>query len=339
MPENDVKVFDFAAVIADVGGPELIHLVTQSPPDPRAGEVVVRNAAGGVNNIDLLLRDGSAPLAALPHVLGVEGSGTIFSVGTGVSRFAVGDRVMWLGKPGAGGYGRYSSLNAEYVVPVGLDVDLVLAAATPVTYATAHHMLFDYADLRAGDWILVRSAAGGVGTAALQLARNAGLRAIGIADCSKLDHVRANGAVDVVDYKSESVVARVADITGGSGIALALNSTAGGTIAEDLETLAPFGQVVSFGHLAGPPSGSAADLLLPYFAKSIGIRVSDIFTYYDADPAGMRRTLEALAADLAAGRIEPNVFRTFPLEQAADAHRLLQSRGTSGKLVLKHEPA
>lgn len=184
--------------------------------------------------------------------------------------------------------------------------------------------------------MLVRSAAGGVGTAILQLARNAGFRPLGIADGAKLAHVHANGAAAVIDYKRENVVTRVQQITGGQGVALSLNATAGQTIVEDLKTLAPLGQVISFGHLAGPPEGSAADLLLPYFNKSVGIRVSDIYTYYDADPTGMRRTLEKLAADLAVKRIDPQVFRSFPLAEAGQAHRLLESGGARGKLVLRH---
>jgi NADPH2:quinone reductase len=195
-------------------------------------------------------------------------------------------------------------------------------------------MLFDYGRLEAGSWVLVRSAAGGVGVAALQLARNAGFRAIALTDKAKHDFVLANGAFAAIDYKESSVFDQVMQLTEGRGVEVCLNAVAGSTIAEDLMLLSPMGQVISFGHLAGPPTGSAADLLMTHFTKSVGIRVSDIYTYYAADPAGLSATLSKMASDLRAGRIVPQVFDVQPVASVAKAHANLETGTVRGKVVV-----
>ncbi len=307
-------------------------------PRPTAGkgQVVIRNYAAGVNNVDTMIRRGALPPEAtpLPHVLGVEGAGVVDAVGSSVEDLKVGERVMWFGTLGSGGYGQFTVIDAQYVAAIGASVSFQAAAATPVAYATAHHMLFDYGRPKPGSWVLVRSAAGGVGAAALQLARNAGLQAIAVADGEKLAFAKANGAVAAFDYKQGALVDRVLELTEGRGVDLALNSVAGPTVEEDLKMLAPFGQVISFGHLAGLPTGSAADLLMPYFNKSVGIRVSDIYSYYTGDPQGLSATLRAIAGDLQAGRIEPQVFAVEPLAKAAEAHAHLESSAVRGKVVI-----
>ncbi|MBB6301324.1 quinone oxidoreductase family protein [Rhizobium leucaenae] len=299
------------------------------------GQLLIRNCATGVNNIDLMIRRGElAQAASLPFVPGVEGAGFVETVGAGVSGFEAGQRVMWFGPFTAGGYGQFVCIDARYVASIGEEVTFSAAAATPVAYVTAHHMLFDYGRLEAGSWVLVRSAAGGVGVAALQLARNAGFRAIALTDKTKHDFVLANGAFAAFDYKESSMFDQVMQLTGGRGVELSLNAVAGSTIADDLMLLSPMGQVISFGHLAGPPTGSAADLLMTHFTKSVGIRVSDIYTYYAANPQGLSATLAKVATDLRAGRIVPQVFEVQPLVAAAKAHASLESGKVRGKVVL-----
>lgn len=299
------------------------------------GQVLIRNCATGVNNIDLMIRRGElAQAAPLPFVPGVEGAGVVETVGPGVSEFEMGQRVMWFGPFAAGGYGQFVCIDARYVAPIGDAISFIAAAATPVAYVTAHHMLFDFKQMEAGDWVLVRSAAGGVGVAALQLARNAGLRAIALTDTAKHDFALANGAFAAFAHKDRTTFDRVMEITGGRGIGLSLNSVAGSTIAEDLMLLSPMGQLISFGHLGGPPEGSAADLLMSHFTKSVGIRVSDIYTYYRLDPAGLSATLNKITLDLQAGRIVPQVFEVQPLAAAAKAHASLESGSARGKAVI-----
>lgn len=299
------------------------------------GQLLIRNRAAGVNNVDLMVRRGElAQAAPLPFIPGVEGAGIVEEVGAGTCDFEAGQRVMWFGPFAAGGYGQFVCIDARYVAPIGEEIAFSAAAATPVAYVTAHHMLFDYGRLEAGSWVLVRSAAGGVGVAALQLARNAGFRAIALTDKAKHDFVMANGAFAAFDYKESSVFDRVMQLTGGRGVELSLNAVAGPTIAEDMMLLSPMGQVISFGHLAGPPTGSAADLLMTHFTKSVGIRVSDIYTYYAADPAGLSATLTKMATDLRVARIVPQVFDVQPLAAASKAHASLETGAVRGKVVI-----
>ncbi|SFN13986.1 NADPH2:quinone reductase [Pleomorphomonas diazotrophica] len=310
--------------------------VRQAPrPVAAKGELLIRNHAAGVNNIDLMIRRGElAKAVPLPFIPGVEGAGIVQEVGSGICDFEVGQRVMWFGPLSAGGYGQFVCVDARYVAPIGEEITFSAAAATPVAYVTAHHMLFDYGRLEAGSWVLVRSAAGGVGVAALQLARNAGFRTIALTDKAKHHFVLANGASAAFDYKEASVFDQVMKLTGGRGVELCLNAVAGSTIAEDLMLLSPMGQLISFGHLAGPPTGSAADLLMTHFTKSVGIRVSDIYTYYTIDPAGLSATLAKMATDLRGGRIVPQVFDVQPLAAVAKAHASLETGAVRGKVVI-----
>jgi len=329
-----------AAVLARVGGPDVLAVGEMPSRAPGPGEVRVRNRAAGVNFIDTIIRAGELPPGAmppLPHVLGVEGACVVDAIGDGVASLRVGQRVAWFGLPGAGGYGNETVIDARYVVPIADHVSFEAAAAIPANYATAHHMLFGLGDIDAGDWVLVRSAAGGVGTAILQLARNAGARTIAITSGGKLDFVREQGATEAIDYKREDVAARVRAIVGDTGVRLALNAVGGATVADDLGLLGPFGTVVSYGFLGGLPEGSIVDTLVPNFNRSVGLRVSDIYALYTARPATMAGVLQALYADLAAGRISPVIHRSRPIAEAGDAHRDLSGGDVQGKLVLVHD--
>lgn len=330
------------ALLRTTGGPDVLALAEAPPPRVGAGQVVVRNHAAGVNAIDLLIRRGDLPPAAmpaLPHVLGVEGAGVVEAVAPDVAGLAVGDRVLWFGTLGSGGYGALSAVDARYVARVGEGVGMAQAAASPVIYTTALHMLEDYRTLAAGDWVLVRSAAGGVGAAALQLCRLLGLRAIAVTTAGKLDYVRSQGATAAIDYLSGDVPAQVRALVGDEGVALALNPVGGGTVAEDLALLQARGQLVIFGFLGGLPEGTFAEALAPHFNRSVGVHVSDIYTFYQADPAGTAARLAWIAAAIADGRLEPPVGATFDLSEAGAAHRALEGGSARGKLVLLHPGA
>jgi NADPH:quinone reductase len=231
----------------------------------------------------------------------------------------------------------HTTIDARYVAPIADAVSFERAAAAPVAYATARHMLFDTVRAKTDDWILVRSAAGGVGSAIVQLARNAGLRTVALANSSKLDFVRAQGATVAFDYRRPDLIDSVRAATDGGGIALSLNPVGGATVAEDMALLAPMGTLISFGFLAGPPENSFAELLLPHFNRSVGLRVSDVYTSFAADPAVMTAHLAAIAAALASGDIAPPIEAALPLTKAAEAHRRLEAGEACGKLVLVHD--
>jgi len=306
-------------------------------PDPAPGQVLVRNRASGVNFVDALIRRGQVPptlMPALPFVPGVEGAGVIEAVGSGVG-LATGQSVMWFGPLGAGGYSELSLLDSVRVVPLSGTIDPITAAAVPVNYMTAYHMLFNLGGLQADDWVLVHAAAGGVGTAVLQLARRAGFRTIASVSTGKLEYALKAGALHAIDYRNEDVAARVREISNG-GVKLSLNPIGGTTIQQDVSCLAPLGQVVNFGFLNGLPEGTLATTLAANFTRSIGIRVSDIYTYFASNPTAFHSDFQHIAALLAEGQIQPRVHASLPREEAARAHRLLESGQVMGKLVLRH---
>lgn len=327
------------ALLRETGGPDVLALADAPPPRVGPGQVVVRNRAAGVNAIDLLIRSGALPPAvmpALPHVLGVEGAGVVEAVAPDVTGLAVGDRVLWFGTLGSGGYGALSAIDARYVARIAEGVGFVEAAGSPVIYTTALHMLDDYRTLVRGDWVLVRSAAGGVGVAALQLCRLRGLRAIAVTTDGKLEYTLSQGAAAAIDYRAGDVAAQVRAIVGDTGVALALNPVGGGTVAEDLGLLQARGQVVMFGFLGGLPETTLADALAPHFNRSVGVHVSDIYTFYQADPAGTAARLAWIAEAIADGGLSPPVTRAFDLGHAGRAHAALEGGSATGKLVLVH---
>lgn len=323
-----------------VFGAESLEAIELPRPVAGPGQVLIANRAAGVNNIDLLIRRGGvlpAEATPLPHILGVEGAGVIEAVGSGVDEVKEGDRVLWLGTLGAGGYGPYTAIDADYVAQIADSVSFEAAAAAPVSYATARNAIFTYGAPEPGSWVLIHSAAGGVGVAALQVARNTGLKTIALTTLGKLEFVRAQGADVAIDRSASDVIGEIHQATGEAGVALSLNSVAGATIIQDLQVLGDFGQIVSFGHLGGFPEGSASDLLMPYINKSVAIRTSDLYTLWRAKKKAFNAILHQIAEDLASGAISPQIHSVWSDLDAIAAHREFESGKTKGKIVLRHD--
>lgn len=326
----------YAVEITETGGPEVLRKVAREIPAPGAGEVLIRNHASAVNYIDTLIRRGEMPPGLgpdLPHVPGVEGAGVIEALGDGVDGFAVGDRVAWMGPVGAGGYGTHSVIGAPYVARIG-DLPFDQAAALPVNAMTAYHMLVNLGGAAAGKSVLVHAAAGGVGTMIQHIAKHLGMTVIASVSSKKIAYARAQGADHVIDYQSEDVTARVMDVTGGQGVDLSLNPIAGETLPADLEALGPFGTVVIFGFLAGPPAGSFGEELAKHFQKSVSVRVSGIYTYFDHRPQAFSADLATVFDLLRQGVLRPQIT-TLDIAEVAEAHRRLEAGETTGKLVLR----
>jgi NADPH2:quinone reductase len=325
-----------AIQITETGAPEILCPAEFATPAPGAGEILIRNRAAAVNFIDTIIRRGAMPkgmMPDLPHVPGVEGAGVIEALGDDVEGFAIGDRVAWIGPIGAGGYGSHSVVGAPYVTCLADNVKFATAAAMPVNAMTAWHMLVNLGQAQAGGSVLIHAAAGGVGTAAVQLAKHLGLTVIASVSTGKLDYAHAQGADHVIDYRQESVAARVKELTDGRGVDLTLNPIAGGSLKSDLEALAPLGTAVIFGFLAGPPIGNFSEDLAGYFQKSIAVRVSDIYTYFEAQPQAFSDDLAQVFGLLTNGILRPQIVE-LPLTDAAEAHRRLETGRTTGKLVL-----
>jgi NADPH:quinone reductase len=328
-----------ALSFSQLGGPEVLELVDVPRPLPGPGRVLVHNHAVGVNYLETLIRRGRIPATlkySLPFILGQEGAGVVVALGRGVTAPAVGTRVLWMDQPfDAHGYAEYSVVRANNAIPIADNVPFEDAAAVPVVYSTARNQILNYyGRAEPGQWALVRNAAGGAGTAMVETARAAGMRVIAVASSQKLAFARSRGATETIDYKSEDVSQRVRDITGGSGVALALNSIGGATLLEDLCLLAPCGHLILYGLIAGMPTGDLWTAMTQRITEALTISVASIDAYMHHNPTGFRQILEQIAADLAAGSVKPPIFETLSLAQGSRAHTLLESGATTGKLVL-----
>ena len=326
----------YAISITETGAPEVLQRIERELPAPAKGQVRVRNHVTAVNFIDTIIRRGEMPagmMPALPHVPGVEGAGVIEALGEGVEGLSVGDRVAWMGPIGAAGYGTHSVIEAPYVTPISDDTSFEAAAALPVNSMTAWHMLVNLGRAKAGDTVLVHAAAGGVGTMIQHIAKYLDLTIIASVSTDKQDYARAQGADYVVDYKTENLVERVKEITNGRGVDISLNPISGESLKADMEMLAPLGTVVLFGFLAGPPVGTFGEDMAQHFQKSIAVRVSDIYTYFNAQPEAFNNDMKTVYELAGKGVLQPTIT-ALPLSQAAEAHHRLEAGETAGKLVL-----
>jgi NADPH:quinone reductase-like Zn-dependent oxidoreductase len=304
------------------------------PPVPDKNEVLIKVISASVNYADVMTRRGTYPMMPpLPAIPGVDCSGIVESVGENVSQFHPGQPVAALG---LGCYAEYMATNAGAVFPISEDIDMDEAAAIPVNYLTAYHMMHTMARVKEGETILAYAAAGGVGTAVIQLAKLAGATVIGLTSADeKAKFARAQGFHHVINHKTEDVVQNVKEITGGRGVEIILNSVAGDTFGRDFEMLAPLGQIIWFGMAAGLPQENLTEQLGAGFVKSAGIRTFILYSIFELDPTLAARSSETLFNDLADKKIKPHIYERIPLAEAARAHELLESGKVQGKLILK----
>ncbi len=320
--------------IYQTGGADVLQYEDVEKPTPGNGQVLVKVAAASVNFADTMVRRGTYPfMPPLPAIPGLECSGLVEAVGDEVTRVRPGQPVALLGEKC---YAQYVLADAASVTPLPEGLDLDEAAAVIVNYATAYHMLHTMAQVQPGQTILVHAAAGGVGTAVIQLAKEAGAKVIGLTSSrEKVAYTVQQGIDYIINYRTDDVVKRIMEITYNRGVDLVLNSVAGDTFARDLEVLAPFGNLIWFGFAAGPPEGNLAEQLATHFGKSVGIRTFVIYTVAQSAPDLMAQSLERLFAHLADKKIRPHVHERMPLSEAARAHELLESGAVMGKLILK----
>jgi NADPH:quinone reductase len=303
-------------------------------PMPGPSQVRVKTAAISVNFADIMLRKGTylerPPFPATP---GLECSGTIDAVGENILGLKAGQRVIVFGPKC---YAEYVLAESGQVVPVPDGIDLDDAAALTVNYLTAYHMLHSMAGIQKRQTVLLYAAAGGVGTAVIQLSKPGGFTVIGLTSTNdKSDFAKNQGADYVINYRREDVTTRVKEITKGAGVELILNSVAGNTFARDFEVLAPLGQIIWFGFAAGAPEKTLTDLLQSGFRKSVGIRTFVIYSIAQMHPDKMRQSYEVLFKYLKQGTVKPHIHERIPLEDAPRAHRMLESGAVTGKLILK----
>ncbi|KVO96206.1 quinone oxidoreductase family protein [Burkholderia ubonensis] len=302
-----------------------------APPGP--GEVRIRQTAVGVNFVDIYFRSGAHPLPALPGVLGVEAAGVIDAVGPGVTGLEPGQRVAYAGLP-TGSYATARTLPAARVLPIpdGLGDDA--AAAGLLKGITAYMLLHKVRTVGAGDSVLVHAAAGGVGLLVTQWASALGARVIGtVGSAAKAALVRACGAEAVVAYRDDDFVAAARAFGGGAGVDYAIDGIGGDVLTRTLGAVRPFGMVASIGQVAAVGARQTIDLDELGPARSIALARPSVLGFIARDVAGYREAARVTLERLAGG-MHVEIGARLPLGQAADAHRMLEARATTGAVVL-----
>ncbi len=318
-----------AIVFDKIGGPDVLKLGEVPKPQPAPGTVLIRNRAAGINFADTLFRQGQYLVAPkLPDTPGLEAAGEIEALGQGVSGLRAGMRVAALGSKA---YAEYMLAPAAQIIPLPDSVSFEEGAAFPVQTLTAWHMLHTAHRTAPGQTVLVHSAAGGVGIVAIQIAKAAGARVIGtVSNEAKMKLAKQYGADEVINYASGDFAAETMKLTGGRGVDLILDAVGGPTLTKGLTCLAPFGHLILYGRSGGVPEPLN---LFSLFEKSIKVSGFVLYTA-NALPDVMRRGIEESFKLMRDGKLKMLVGKSFPLAQAAEAHRFMESRASVGKLVL-----
>ena len=315
--------------IRETGGPEVLRLEEVAVGDPAPGEARVRHAAIGVNFVDVYHRTGLYPLP-LPTGLGVEGAGTVEAVGAGVTHVRPGDRVAYMGPPGA--YAEARTLPADRLVKLPAGIDERAAAAILLKGLTVHSLIRRTYPVKPGDTVLWHAAAGGVGLIAVQWLKALGATVIGtVGSDEKAALARARGCDHVIVYSREDFAKRVRELTNGEGVPVVYDSVGKATFDGSLDCLRPLGLMVSFGNASGPVP--PLDLQLLSRKGSLFVTRPTVYSYV-AKRADLERAAAELFDMVARRAVKPVIGGTFPLADAAEAHRALEARRTTGSLVL-----
>ena len=315
--------------IHKTGGPEVLQVEDITLPAPGQGELLVRNRAIGLNYIDTYFRTGLYP-TQLPFVPGNEGAGEVVSVGPGVTEFKPGDRIAYVAPLGSYAEQRIVSVNSVVALPEAVSVEA--AASMMLKGLTAEYLLHRTYPVKAGDTILVHAAAGATGLILCQWGKALGATVIGtVGSQEKADLAKANGADHAILYRDEDFAARVKEITGGKLCAVVYDGVGKDTFLKSLDCLRPFGMLASFGNASGAVDSFNPGLLAQ--KGSLYLTRPTLFTHI-----GNRETMVAMAKNLfdtiASGKVVVPVNAKFALTDAAEAHRALESRGTTGSTVL-----
>jgi NADPH2:quinone reductase len=312
------------------GGPEVLVYEDVEIGEPGPGEVRVRNRAIGLNFVDIYFRTGDYAPPSLPFVPGNEGAGEVVAVGAGVIGFAPGDRVAYVGALGA--YAQERIVPVHFLVPLPDAIDFETGAAMMLKGLTAQYLLRRTFRVEAGHTVLVHAAAGGVGLMLTQWAKHLGATVIGtVGSAEKAALARQNGCDHVIDYRREDFAARVREITGGEGGHVVYDGVGRDTFAGSLDCLRPLGYFVSFGSASGPIP--PFDIMLLMEKGSLFVTWQLLFTHL-----ARREDVLAMSRDLfdvvASGAVKVPIHARLPLAEAAEAHRRLAARETTGATVL-----
>lgn len=328
-----------AIVFDEFGGPEVLVARDMPCPEVRPHDLLVHNAAIGVNRADLSHRKGAYGRAYFgdSDLMGLEVAGTVAEVGPEVQGFAVGDRVM--GIVGGGAYAEYSRIDHRMAMHVPRNLSLQQAGAVAEVFVTAHEAMFHLARLQAGESVLIHAAAGGVGSAAVQLAHAAGARVFATASADKRDAVRGFGADVFIDYRSEDFQAVVAEQTGGKGVDVVIDFIGGPYLERNVRSLAVGGRMTVVGLLGGATEGAKLpmDALLFRHLQIYGTVMKS--RPPEVKQAMTQRFAQRWMGALADGTLRPVIDSTYPLADAAGAHRRMETGVSVGKILLLPDQA
>ncbi|MEU4563571.1 NADPH:quinone oxidoreductase family protein [Actinoplanes sp. NPDC023936] len=318
-----------AAVYYENGGPEVLRYEDVPDPEVKPGEALLRIQAVGVQGGDTLHRQ-VTPFPSAPHIVGYQAAGTIAAVGAGVTSVREGQRAVAF--MASGSHAELAAVPEHNLYAVPDDMDPRIAAGIPVEFGTADDCLFEFGGLKAGETVLIQAAAGGVGVAAVQLAKKAGATVLGTASSDeKLARLAEFGLDHAINYKNEDVVSRVRELTDGRGVDLVLDPVGGSTLEGSINALAYRGRISWVGQAGrertppqiGPLMFKNASLRGVYFGGEMGF-----------NPARTRTLIEGLIGRVASGELTMVIDREFPLAEAADAHRYIESRAAFGRVLL-----
>jgi NADPH:quinone reductase len=317
--------------VHEVGGPEVLRFEDIEVGSPGSGQALIRQTAVGLNFIDVYFRSGLYPPPQLPFIPGLEAAGVVAGVGEGVRELQVGQRVAYASPP-IGAYAERRLMPADRLVALPDGVSDEQAAAMMLKGMTAQYLLRRTYRVQSGQTILFHAAAGGVGLIASQWAKHLGATVIGtVGSDAKAELARSHGCDHVIRYDREDVVARVREITGGKGVPVVYDSVGRATFESSLDCLSPLGMLVSFGQSSGkiPP----VDLGILSQKGSLYITRPTLVTY-TAERADLLAAAKELFDVVQSGAVEILINQRFPLRQAAEAHRALESRQTTGSTLL-----
>ena len=318
-----------AIQVKKTGGPEALELADIPVPQPKPNEAVVKVAAAGVNFIDAYHREGRYPVP-LPFVIGQEGAGTVSAVGAEVKTIKEGDRVAWAGVMGS--YADYAAVPAERLVKVPSGVTDREAAATMLQGMTAHYLAYTTFPLKRGDTALVHAAAGGVGLLLVQMAHNIGVRVIGtVSTEEKAKLAREAGADEIIFYTKDDFESETKRLTENKGVDVVYDSVGKTTFTKGLNVLRPRGMMVLFGGSSGP--APALDPIVLTQKGSLFLTRPSM-NQYVATRAELEMRANALFEMIADKKLKLRIEHIYPLKEAQQAHRDLEGRKTTGKLLL-----
>ncbi|MFD7408520.1 zinc-binding alcohol dehydrogenase family protein [Streptomyces sp. NPDC059866] len=320
-----------AVEFQEYGGPEVLQLVTAETPQPGPGQVTIDAAYVGVNFADLKARAEGYRVESLPFRPGLEVSGRIRAVGHGVEGLHPGQEVAALVNSGA--YAEVVVAESATVFPLPEGLDLRTAATLPTVLPTAHALLHEVGRLRAGENVLVHGAAGGIGTVAGQLARAAGAGAVYgvVSSAAKTGHALKHGYDEV--FTTDTFSEDVRRATGGRGVDLVLDPVGGDTLRRGLDTLAVFGRLASFGNASGAEPWHVGQPEL--YAQGRSVAGFSVLALAQSAPEALRSLTERAFRTVTDGTVSLPVTAEFPLQEAAEAHRLMGGRTSTGKLLLR----